>query len=169
MGDAVLVTYATIHGSTREVAERVAETLRVQGLAVDLQEAKRVGSLDPYRAVVLGAPLYMFHWHKDARGFLARHRRALAQKPIAIFVLGPLNQVEKEFQGAREQMDKELAGFPWLQPVCVEIMGGKLDPAHFRFPYNLIPAMNKMPPSDIRDWDAIKAFASGLAAKLQAG
>lgn len=168
MPKTILVTYSTIHGSTQEVAEQVAATLREQGGEVNLLPAKQVRSLDEYRAVVLGAPLYMFHWHKDALNFLARHRAALAQKPVAIFALGPVNNDEKEFQGAREQLDKELVKFPWLVPVTIEIFGGKMEPAKFRFPYNLIPAMNKMPPSDIRDWAAIKTWASDLASKFQA-
>jgi hypothetical protein len=35
------------------------------------------------------------------------------------------------------------------------------------FPYNLIPALKQMPASDIRDWPAIRAWASGLAAQFQ--
>jgi len=77
-----------------------------------------------YSVVVLGAPLYMFRWHKDARHFLSRHREALTQRPVAIFALGPFTTGdEKEWQGSREQLNKELAGFPWLTPVALEIFG----------------------------------------------
>ena len=168
MPDPILVTYSTIYGSTQEVAERVAATLRDGGLAVDLQPVRKVRSLDAYRAIVLGAPLYMFHWHKDALGFLSRHRKAIAEKPIAIFALGPLNNVEKEFVDARAMLDKELAPFPWLSPVVIEIFGGKLEPAKFRFPHNLIPVMRSMPASDIRHWTKIKDWASSLVPKLVA-
>lgn len=167
MANSILVTFSTIYGSTSEVAEQVAATLREQGLEVDLQPIKQVRSLDPYRAMVLGAPLYMFHWHKDALNFLSRNRTALAQKPVAIFALGPINNVEKEFTEARATLDKELAGYSWLTPVAIEIFGGKMEPAKFRFPHNLIPALNKLPASDIRDWTAIRTWASNLATKLQ--
>jgi menaquinone-dependent protoporphyrinogen oxidase len=169
MPKSLLVAYSTIHGSTQEVAEQIAATLRERGVAVDLQSAKQARSLDAYRAIVLGAPLYLFHWHKDALGFLARHRAALAQKPLAIFALGPVNNVEKEFQDARAMLDKDLAKYAWLAPVDVQIFGGKMEPAKFRFPYNLIPAMNKLPASDIRDWAAIRAWASDLPTKLRLG
>ncbi len=166
MRDSILVAFATSYGSTEQVAEVVVETLRQGGMQVDLQPAGKVRMLEGYRAVVLGAPLYMFHWHKDALGFLSRYRNTLLQKPLAIFALGPINNVEKEFQEARAQLDKELAKFPWLKPVAIEIVGGKLEPAKFRFPYNMIPAMRNMPASDIRDWDAIRAWASSLPANL---
>jgi menaquinone-dependent protoporphyrinogen oxidase len=167
MSASVLVGYATRYGSTQEVAEAVAATLRERGLAVDIQPMRDVRTLDQYRAVVLGAPLYMFHWHKDALHFLARHRAALTARPVAIFALGPFHAEEKEFQGAREQLEKELAQFPWLTPVALEIFGGKFDPEKLTFPHNLVPALKKMPASDIRDWTAIRAWASNLAASLQ--
>jgi menaquinone-dependent protoporphyrinogen oxidase len=166
MSDSILVAYATRYGSTQEVAETVAATFRECGLAVDIQSMQEVRTLDKYRAVVLGAPLYMFHWHKDARHFLSRHREALSGRPVAIFALGPINNEEKEFQGSREQLDKELAKFPWLKPLALEIFGGKFDPAKLRFPYNM-PALKKMPASDIRDWTAIRAWANTLATTFQ--
>jgi menaquinone-dependent protoporphyrinogen oxidase len=109
----------------------------------------------------------MFHWHKDALHFLARHREALTQRPVAIFALGPFHAEEKEFQEVRGQLDKELAKFPWLTPAAITIFGGKFDPQKLTFPHNLVPALKKMPASDIRDWTAIRAWASTLAATLQ--
>ena len=167
MSASVLVAYATRYGSTQEVAEAVAATLRERGLEVDLQPMRQVRTLDQYRAVVLGAPLYMFRWHKDALNFLERHRAALTARPVAIFALGPFHVDEKEFQGAREQLDKELAKFPWLTPGAIEIFGGKFDPEKLTFPHNLVPALKKMPASDVRDWTAIHAWASDLVAHLQ--
>ncbi len=168
MPDPILVTYSTVYGSTQEVAERVATALRDGGLEVELLPVRQVRSLDPYHAVVLGAPLYMFHWHKDALGFLSRHRKGLAAKPIAIFALGPLNNVEKEFVDASATLDKELAQFPWLSPVAIEMFGGKLEPAKFRFPHNLIPFMRNLPASDIRDWAKIEEWAGSLVPQLVA-
>jgi menaquinone-dependent protoporphyrinogen oxidase len=167
MSASVLVAYATRYGSTQEVAEAVAATLRERGLAVDIQPMRDVRSLDQYRAVVLGAPLYMFHWHKDALHFLARHRTALTSRPVAIFALGPFHADEKEFQEVHEQLDKELAKFPWLTPAAIAIFGGKFDPEKLTFPHNLVPALKNMPASDIRDWTAIRAWASNLAALFQ--
>jgi menaquinone-dependent protoporphyrinogen oxidase len=51
----------------------------------------------------------------------------------------------------------------WLKPATVEVIGGKFDPQHLRFPWNLIPALKNMPATDFRDWTAIRAWAGSLA------
>jgi menaquinone-dependent protoporphyrinogen oxidase len=62
---------------------------------------------------------------------------------------------------------QELAKFDWLKPSAVEVVGGRFDPAHLRFPWNLIPALKRMPAADLRDWAAIRAWAGQLAGLLQ--
>jgi menaquinone-dependent protoporphyrinogen oxidase len=163
----ILVAYATRYGSTREVAEVVAESLRDNGLAVDLAPIRDVRSPASYDAVVLGAPLYMFRWHKDARRFLSRHRPALMERSVAIFAPGPVHDPhdEKEWRDSQAQLDKELANHPWLKPVAVEIVGGRFDPTRLRFPINVFAGQE--PASDIRDWDAIRAWARELAGALR--
>ena len=172
MSASVLVAYATRYGSTQEAADTIAATLREGGLEVEIQPARQVRTLEGYRAVVLGAPLYIGAWHKDALNFLSRHRQALAQLPVAIFALGPTHTDEQELQGAREQFDKEKQKFPWLAPVALQVFGGKYDPARLRFPDSLLaklPAspLYNAPASDARDWIAICAWAKDLAARFQ--
>ncbi len=166
MSDSILIAYATRYGSTHEVAEQIAATLRESGLSVDVHPAKQVQSLDGYRAVVLGAPLYMFDWLKEARSFLARHRPLLEELPVAVFALGPTEDKEKDWAETRAQLDKVLSKYPWLKPVAVELFGGKFDPARLTFPYNLVPGLKRMPVNDIRDWEAIRAWANDLTEKL---
>src|SRR5512139_745896 len=89
--NSVLLAYATRFGSTQEVAESVAASLREAGLKVDLQLMRQVESLDQYEAVVLGAAIYNSKWHADAHQFLSQHQAALSQRPVVIFTLGPLS------------------------------------------------------------------------------
>jgi menaquinone-dependent protoporphyrinogen oxidase len=162
----VLVTYATRFGSTSETAQEVAETLRARGLAVDFQPIKRVASVERYDAVVLGAALYIGRLHKDARRFLSAQQIAFAKIPIALFVPGPVGMREKDWTGAKHQLDVELDRIPWLAPIARQIVGGKFDPRSLGFAYRLIPALRKIPPSDARDWTAIRTWANDLAGKL---
>jgi menaquinone-dependent protoporphyrinogen oxidase len=128
---------------------------------------RKVGTLARYSGIVMGAPLFMFHWHKDALNFLSRHRRELVERPVAVFVLGPVHDPydEKEWEASRSQLDKELEKHPWFKPIALEMFGGKYDPAKLGFPLNMMAG--KEPASDIRDWTAIRACARNIAAKLE--
>lgn len=163
----VLVTYATRYGSTEEVAMAVEQTLRKGGVAVETLPVCSVHSLERYGAIVLGVPLYMGRFHKDACRFLSAHRNALTNMPVALFVLGPVQRDEKDWAGARTQLKKELAKYPWFSPLSQEIVGGKFDPLKLGFPYSLIPPLRKLPAGDVRDWTAIRAWANDLVSELQ--
>src|SRR6516162_7353702 len=102
----VLVAYATKHGSTREVAETIACTLKALGVGVEFGEAREVRSQPglvasharPWSVVVLGAPLYSGRWHRDAHRFLRRHRKQLARVPVAVFGMGPRSADKEVWQ-----------------------------------------------------------------------
>lgn len=171
MDEKVLLAYASKYGSTQAVAEAIAETLRESGFEVDLQPMQKVRTLEGYGSIVLGAPLYFGLWHKDALNFLSQNEAALAQRLIAIFALGPISKDEKEMQASRAQLDKELAKFPWMKPVFMEVFAGSY-PGKLRFPESLIASLpasplHGLPASDVRDWTAIHTWAGSLAAKLQ--
>ncbi len=147
MSRPVLVADATKRGSTAEVAEAVAATLREKGLEVEAQPAAKVDDLGAYDGVVLGGALYIGRWHSDARRFLDRHRKALAALPVAVFGIGPRTLEEQAVEEAR---------------VSVAISGGVTDPAKLPLPFS------RMPATDARHWDAIHTWAAEVAAELGA-
>ena len=166
MSTPVLVGYASRYGSTKEVAETVGATLEECGLAVDVRPMRDVRSLDGYGAVVMGAPLFMYRWHKDARRFLSRHRKALQNMRVAVFALGPTHDPydEQEWQDSNAQLDKELAKYSWFTPIERKMFGGQFDPTKFRFPINVLAGAE--PASDLRDWAEIRAWANDVAPQL---
>jgi menaquinone-dependent protoporphyrinogen oxidase len=161
----VLVAYASKRGSTAEIAETVAATLRREGLGVCLERAEEVRSLEPYEAVVLGSAVYMKRWRGDAKHFLKKHRKALRQMPFWVFSSGPV--------GDPAQDDPD-----WMEPPKlaekIEEMGGR-DHAVFggRVPTEPRRVMEKamvegVPERfrDRRDWDQIRTWAKEIAADL---
>lgn len=158
MSERILIAYATKHGSTREVAEAIADTLAEEGLVVEVRPARDAVDLEPFAAVVLGGCLYMGRWHADAPAFLRRHAAALRARPLAVFAMGPLTLEEKDVAGARAQLDRALTGIPGVEPATVAIFGGVVDPSRLRFP------LSRMPASDARDPEAIAAWARKVAA-----
>lgn len=149
----VLVVYATKHGSTREVADVIATTLRERGCDVDLHPAIAMReSLAGADLVVLGAPLYSGRWHHDAHRFLKRHRAELVSIPVAAYGMGPRNDTDDAWQAARQQLDHALTKHGWLTPAAVAVFGG-VDP----------PKRHLVLRRDLRDWDAIRDWAGTLA------
>jgi menaquinone-dependent protoporphyrinogen oxidase len=164
----ILVAYATKYGSTAEVAEAIAKSLETLKAEVLLLPLNKVRSLSGIDAVVMGAPFYMFRWHKDAILFLSRFDGKLQKVPTAVFALGPFHDVESEWLEIRGQLDRELTKFPWFQPIDVKLFGGKFDPVSLTFPFNMIPALKELPASDIRDWAAISLWAKTVHEKFTA-
>lgn len=161
----VLVAYATKYGSTREVAETVATRLRERGVEVDVRPARDIDSLDGYDAVVFGGALYFFRLIREGRRFLSRHRKALSAVPVAVFGMGPIEDTAEQYVDARKHLDKSLDKNQSISPVAVTVLGGALDPTALRFPH-ANPATRKLPPSDLRDWEAIKTWADSLPEAL---
>jgi len=163
----ILVAFATMYGSTKEVAEAIASALRAAGTDADVKPAKAVKKLDGYAAIVLGAPLIVGKLQKDARTFLSRHEKALSTIPVALFALGPCKDPrdEAEWKDCQGQLDKALAGLGGLKPVAAELFGGRFDPTLLKFPFNKMAG--SQPASDARDWDAINTWAAGLPALFE--
>ena len=174
----VLVAYATRHGSTAGIAERIAETLRASGLTADAVPVKDVRALDPYDAVVIGGAAYLFHWLKDATAFTKRHRRELLRRPVWLFSSGPLGTdlVDDEgndvLESCRPREFEELTAL--LHPRGERVFFGAWDPeappaSLGERMLRLLPASKEaMPAGDFRDWPAIEAWARDIAADLQA-
>jgi menaquinone-dependent protoporphyrinogen IX oxidase len=82
----ILVTYTTNAGTTAEVAQVVGEELaRDACLSVDIKRLEEVDSIEPYAAVVIGAPM-IFGWHREAVRFVKKHQEILSRLPVAYFI-----------------------------------------------------------------------------------
>jgi menaquinone-dependent protoporphyrinogen IX oxidase len=92
----VLVAYSSKHGSTREIAHRMGDPLRADGLTPDVREIAEVSDLTAYDAVVIGSAVYMGSWRKEATEFARKHRAALAARPVWLFSSGPLGEPNLE-------------------------------------------------------------------------
>jgi menaquinone-dependent protoporphyrinogen oxidase len=160
MTGTILVAYASKYGSTREVAESIAATLRERMLRVDVRPAGEVDDLDGYSGVVLGGGIYVGRWHRDARGFAKHYEDELAHLPVAVFALGPVDDVPEHWAGSEKQFDSavEKLGF---EPIAAAVFGGAVDPRKLRFPFSHMPA------ADVRDWGEIRGWADALAERFR--
>ncbi len=174
----VLVAYATRHGSTAGIAERIAAGLRETGLAADARSVDDVRDIAPYDAFVIGGAAYMFHWLDGATRFVKKHRAVLAERPIWLFSSGPIGPDLVDKDGNDVLVTTRPKEWPELiamvRPRGDRVFFGAWDPSAppvgmaERF-MHLMPASARdaMPAGDFRDWPAIDAWAAEIAWALQ--
>jgi menaquinone-dependent protoporphyrinogen oxidase len=170
----VLVAYASRHGATQGIAERIAETLVKAGIQAEARPVSEVKSLAGYDALVIGSAAYMFKWLKDASAFVRRNRAVLAAKPVWFFSSGPTGG-PLDAKGRDQKLTTvpkdavELAEAVHARDLRIFFGAYSRD----RKPVGLaerfmsvMPAMEGVPEGDFRDWPDIEAWASGIAEEL---
>ena len=192
----ILVTYATMAGSTVEVAQAVGEEIVKSGSQVDILPISEIISLDGYDGVVVGGPMIM-GWHRAALGFLKTHRAAFQHIPLAVFVMAmSLTQTEKtNVDGVPVYVDEKLPKTPEkagqltfreryarlssylrpilkairpVKPVSIGVFGGRLEYGRLKWWAVLfVMLVVQAPAGERRNWDAIRSWAAGLPAALQ--
>ncbi|MCL3861581.1 flavodoxin domain-containing protein [Actinotalea sp. K2] len=172
----VLVAYATRHGATAGIAERIASTLTDQGLSAEAKAVDDVKNLDDYDAVVLGGAAYMFHWLKPAVRFAKRNHAELAARPVWLFSSGPLGTDRVDDEGndvlaaTRPKEFDELTAL--LNTRGEQVFFGAYDPQAppigigERLTRHLPAARDSFPVGDFREWDSITAWAEEIATHL---
>jgi menaquinone-dependent protoporphyrinogen oxidase len=167
----ILVAYASKAGSTQGVAEAISKTLAAAGAQVDLRQTRTITDLSPYDAVVLGSAVRGGKWLPEAMQFLQTHQAALARKPFAAFMVC-ITLAMPGNASYREGVANWLAPVRALvRPVSEGLFAGALDYSRLSMGEGLrmraLSAAMRTPEGDYRDWDAIQAWATDLAARLQ--
>jgi len=166
MAAEVLIAYATRMGSTAGIAQAIGHELEAAGYGVDVAEMKGIASLKGYRAVVIGAPVYMAKIEKDVAVFVARHRNELAGMPVAAFAVG-IAPVDPRVGSVGEVLEKLRAALDPVKPVAMTMFAGRLDMAKMSLVQRTMIGAMKVLTGDFRDWEAIRAWARGLPAVLR--
>src|SRR5215471_507882 len=95
----VLVAVASRHGSTREIAQAIAQELQAAQFDVELRDAGEIESVEPYGAVVLDSAVYMSNWLAGARTFVEQHQVQLRAVPVWLFSSGPIGAEDPQPHG----------------------------------------------------------------------
>ena len=88
----VLVAYATAHGSTRGIAERIAERLRESGLHIDLRDLGEGYLPGQYDAFVLGSAIHNGKWLAEATRAIESAADALRRRPAWLFSVSTIGE-----------------------------------------------------------------------------
>jgi menaquinone-dependent protoporphyrinogen oxidase len=165
----VLVAYASMHGSTGEVAQAIGKTICGHGAAADIRLIKNVNTITPYDAVIVGSAVRSDKWLSDAIRFVEINRKALSRVPVAYFLtcLTLAKPSEEALRRARSYMDPVLDGIPEVKPVGMGLFAGVLDYSKYSAGIRVVMRYKMrskgVEEGDYRDWDAIKSWAEGAA------
>lgn len=168
----VLVAYASKYGATREIAERIAETLRAAGQEAEARSIKDAGDPASYDAFVVGSAVYFGSWLGEAAAFVRGNQDTLAGRPVWLFSSGPIGTERKDAEGrdVREAaVPKEIAEFQeTIHPRDHRVFYGKLDRSYLGFMHRLIVSLPAFPGAegDFRDWPDIEDWAASIARDL---
>jgi menaquinone-dependent protoporphyrinogen oxidase len=160
----VLVTAASRHGATHEIATAIAAGLARRGVEAEARPAEELDSLDGYDAYVIGSAVYVGHWLDPARELVEAHAPALAGRPVWLFSSGPLGQPDKlKPEGDPVEVDGLIEASGAAEH---RVFAGRLDRNLLSFGEKAVVVAVRAPEGDFRDWDAIDAFAAVIAERL---
>jgi menaquinone-dependent protoporphyrinogen oxidase len=171
MSNKVLITYASRHGSTEGIAERIAVALRARAIDTDVAAVQDVRDPDGYDGYVLGSAVYAGSWLGSMKAFIHRDRATLRRHPVWLFSSGPLSTEPSELSEAapRDIADIERE---------IEARGHTVFPGAWhrdappvgvleRVMHAIPAAREALPEGDFRDWAAIDRFAASVAGELE--
>mgnify|MGYP001409714036 CR=1 FL=1 len=160
----VLVSAASRHGATAEIAQVIGETLTRAGLEAVVLPPDLVTTLDWYDAAVLGSGIYVGHWMDAARHLVERHAAALASMPVWLFSSGPIGDPPKPDEDPVDIAEITEA----THARAHRIFAGKVDRAVLGLGEKVILKAVRVPEGDFRPWDDVREWANGIAAALKA-
>jgi menaquinone-dependent protoporphyrinogen oxidase len=158
----VLVTAASKHGGTAEIAAAIGRTLAEHAVDVEVTAIEDTAGVENYGAVVLGSAVYAGHWLKSATEFVEDHATQLAGRPVWLFSSGPVGAPPKPAEDPVDAADMVTASAARDH----RVFPGRLDKSRLGFAERAIVTALRAPEGDYRNWDEIRAWAIGIAEAL---
>jgi menaquinone-dependent protoporphyrinogen oxidase len=163
----VLVTAASVHGSTAEIAQAIGQALSEQGLSVAVLPPADVASVEDYDAVIIGSAVYVGHWLDAAKDLVNRCRDALVTRPVWLFSSGPVGNPAGKLARAMDADPADAVGIRVATGARDHRMfAGKLDRKLLTRPQRASLLVFRGLEGDFRDWAAIREWADGIAQQL---
>jgi menaquinone-dependent protoporphyrinogen oxidase len=161
----VLVSVASRHGASFEIAEEISATLAGAGFQTAVLPPDAVTSLEGYDAVILGSSVYVGHWMDAAVNLVERFSKEIMAVPVWLFSSGPM--------GHEPRPDDEPADIAQLVTATGarehRVFAGQVDRSRLGLGEKVLLTAVRAPEGDFRPWDEIRAWAAEIAAALKTG
>ncbi|WP_433716033.1 flavodoxin domain-containing protein [Nocardia sp. CA-084685] len=165
----IAVLYATAQGSTRDIAEFIADALAARGAEIELSDIEHAPELSGFNAIILGSAVHNMQLLPTMTSFVNTHHDQLTQAQVWLFSVGlgpalrgPIGRwigrtVPKKIAALRDSIAPrgyhafaghyERAGVSLKARTLYRLMGG----GHY---------------GDLRDWEAILGWTTSIAHSL---
>lgn len=158
----VLVTAASKHGSTDEIAASIGECLSERGLEVQVSAVEQVDSIREYAAVIVGSAVYAGRWLEPAMDLVTNNIALLSSHPAWLFSSGPVGDPPKPATDPADVGEiMKLIGARGHR-----LFAGKIDKSKLGLAEKAIVAALRVPYGDFRDWTQIRQWALEIADEL---
>jgi menaquinone-dependent protoporphyrinogen oxidase len=158
----ILVTAASKHGATSEIATWIGEALTEAGMETEVRAPGVVASLSDYDAVILGSAVYAGRWLDPATDLVKRLREELRARPVWLFSSGPVGDPARPetdpVDVATVQAEAKARGHV--------VFAGRVDRKRLGFAEWAIVAALRVPDGDFRDQGAVRTWATEIATEL---
>lgn len=163
MGTNVLVAYASISGSTGEIAAEIAKTLTHDDMVATAHAVQTITDVTPYDALVLGSSIRGGHWLPEATNFLEKHQSYFQHKRVAYFAtcLAIARNAEEGQKMVSSYLAPILKQATTIEAVGLGLFAGVLAPNQFYLWSPHLP-----PAGDYRNWPEICNWATNLRSVL---
>lgn len=158
----VLVTAASKHGATSEIAAMIGSALTARGLDVSVLAPEAVDGVGDYDAVILGSGVYAGRWLDPAKRFIERNRDELNRRPVWLFSSGPIGDPPKPEGDPADAAAIILA----THARAHRVFPGKLDRSDLNVAEKVIVKVVRAPDGDYRAIHEIQAWAEEIAVEL---
>jgi len=167
----VLVGYASAHGSTRQIAERIGSRIGRSGATVRVAPVDDLHDLEAYDAVVLGSAIHNGAWLPGATEAVRAHAEVLAAKPVWLFSVGMVAALPRRLQGrAMQEGHKAVAAVEQqIHPRAHQLFSGAVRRDQMSRRGHLLLRLMGCRYGDYRAWSEIDAWAGDLAEQMALG
>ena len=159
----VLVSVASRHGSTAEIADRIGEVLKAAGIDADVRPPDQVASVAHYDGVILGSGVYAGRWLGPAKQLAERESADLKSRRVWLFSSGPVGDPAKP---AADPVDVDVVR-KWTDAIDHRVFAGKLDRQELGFGERAIVLAVHAAEGDFRPWGDVTDWAEGIARTLK--
>ncbi|GAA4282974.1 flavodoxin domain-containing protein [Brevibacterium daeguense] len=180
----VLIGYSSAHGSTAEIARRIAAVLRDtpkaevrdpltaevrETLTVEVRPLEDVHRLEGFDAVVLGSAIHSQSWLPEAAEFVERHSAELRARPVWLFSVGMSGALPRFLRApAKAAQNRKLAEAlrEQARPRGHGLFSGVAAAEEFPRWVRIVLRAIGGRLGDLRDWEEIDDWARGVRTEV---